>query len=307
MSIRRRVALVFLLAAGAGVAGLLLWLAEDLRPRALEAQEELLVDFAHTLAAQIEVSGLRRKDGQDTPSPILLQAVFARLQVRPVDAQIYRLNKTDIDVRVVVTDRGGQVVFDSDGNRDLGADYSQWRDIARTLVGQYGARATEGDPLYPDGITQYVAAPIRSRGDLVGVVSVGKPARNADRFVQAAILRAAGAALLALLLTAALALLLTRWINQPMRKLQGFASALQRGEAAETPQLGDPTMNDAAAAVAALRSALDGKDYVEGYVHALAHELKSPTAAIVAAAEILQGQPNAADRQRFVGNIAREA
>jgi two-component system sensor histidine kinase CreC len=93
------------------------------------------------------------------------------------------LDKRLIDVRVYVTDATGRVILDTDAGRDLGADYSDWRDVALTLQGRYGARSTDGDPLFRDGTTMYVVAPVTLDGKVIGVVSVGKPTRNAGRFL----------------------------------------------------------------------------------------------------------------------------
>jgi two-component system sensor histidine kinase CreC len=62
-----------------------------------------------------------------------------------------------------------------------------------------------------------------------------------------------------------------------------------------------------ATAVEQMRTQLEGKAYVERYVHTLTHELKSPLAAIRGAAELLQGEMPADQRLRFVGNIDSES
>jgi len=56
-----------------------------------------------------------------------------------------------------------------------------------------------------------------------------------------------------------------------------------------------------------MRTQLEGKAYVEHYVHTLTHELKSPLAAIRGAAELLQGDMSREQQQRFVGNIDSES
>jgi two-component system sensor histidine kinase CreC len=57
-----------------------------------------------------------------------------------------------------------------------------------------------------------------------------------------------------------------------------------------------------------MREELQGKKYVESYLHALTHELKSPLAAIEGAAELLDGDevPEAA-RKKFLRNIRAES
>jgi two-component system sensor histidine kinase CreC len=56
-----------------------------------------------------------------------------------------------------------------------------------------------------------------------------------------------------------------------------------------------------------MRERLDGKEYVEEYVHALTHEIKSPVAAIQGAAELLAEEVPSQERQRFAGNILEQA
>jgi two-component system sensor histidine kinase CreC len=55
-----------------------------------------------------------------------------------------------------------------------------------------------------------------------------------------------------------------------------------------------------------MRDALEGRKYVENYVQALTHEIKSPVAAISGAAELLREEMPAAQRDRFLGNIQAE-
>ena len=182
MKIRTRIFVVFVLVTAAGVFGLVHWMQNELRPNYLQAQEDPLVDLVILLAVMIVEQGLLDPKGQAAPDTALLTRAFDRLAVRRLAARIYALEKTEVDIRVYVTDAGGRVLFDSTG-RDTGADYSQWRDVRLTLRGEYGARTTDGDPLFPDGSTMYVAAPITSGDVIVGAVSVGKPTRSAERFL----------------------------------------------------------------------------------------------------------------------------
>jgi two-component system sensor histidine kinase CreC len=71
------------------------------------------------------------------------------------------------------------------------------------------------------------------------------------------------------------------------------------------PPEGAGEFGDLGRALATMRDRLEGKQYVEQYVHALTHELKSPLAAIRGSAELLEqgeGMP-AADRARFIASI----
>jgi two-component system sensor histidine kinase CreC len=55
-----------------------------------------------------------------------------------------------------------------------------------------------------------------------------------------------------------------------------------------------------------MRVRLEGRDYIEGYVRALTHELKSPVAAIRGAGELLQDDLPAADRAEFATQVVQQ-
>jgi two-component system sensor histidine kinase CreC len=75
----------------------------------------------------------------------------------------------------------------------------------------------------------------------------------------------------------------------------------------EVPHYRGGELKQLATAVEQMRTQLEGKAYVERYVHTLTHELKSPLAAIRGAAELLQDEMPAIQRLRFVGNIDSES
>ena len=307
VSLRARFYLIFALAVATGIVAVVYWLRVDLLPRYMEAQEDILADTAHVLATQVAATALVRRDGAPVPSEALLADSFGPMHARPVQAQISSLFKTEVGLRIYVTDREGIVVFDSENDRDTGADYSKWRDVNRALEDEYGARTTQGDFLYPEGSSMYVAVPIYHGGDVVGTLGVGKSTRNAERFIVAAaerlVLTAAGVLLVALLLGA----VLHRWLSRPLERLHDYAVKLRRGRRETAPLLGNDEVGRIGTAMTELRDALDGKQYVEQYVQSLAHELKSPTAAIAGAAELLDETMPVADRERFVTNIRRES
>ena len=69
------------------------------------------------------------------------------------------------------------------------------------------------------------------------------------------------------------------------------------------PSLGSSELRKLALALESMRQRLEGKNYIEHYVHALTHELKSPLAAIRGAAEILRENPPPNVAAHFTGNI----
>jgi two-component system sensor histidine kinase CreC len=78
----------------------------------------------------------------------------------------------------------------------------------------------------------------------------------------------------------------------------GADAALPRSRAREIAEL--------AAAFAEMRTALEGKAYIERYTQALTHELKAPLSAIRGAAELLSEELPEADRARFLANLRAE-
>jgi len=279
----------------------------EMRPHYMEAQEDPLVDAVQLLARVMAPRGVREPPNGPRLDPAFPARAFEGITGLPVSAQIYGLHKDRVDLRVYVTDAAGQVIYDSDGGRDLGEDYSQWRDVHRTLRGDYGARSTEGDPLFGTGSTMYIAAPIRVGGEIIGAVSLGKPTRNVERFMEGAYRDLVYAAFLVALTALLIAFVLYRWLSRPLQRLHDYARDLQAGKRTPAPRLGRNEVERVAAAMAEMRSALDGKSYVAEYVQSLTHELKSPTAAIRGAAGLLEEEMPREAMERFLGNIRSES
>lgn len=303
MKIRTRLLLAFTLFVFLGIFGLVYWIADEIRPQFLKAQEETLVDAAELMATLVSTQAVVSDENTATINTEPLRQLFSQLRQRTLNARIYNLDKTDVDLRIYLTDRDGRVIFDSDNDRDLGADYSRWRDVHRTLQGEYGARATSGDPLYPEGSTLYIARPILFRGDVIGVLSLGKPTTNASRFIIDIRNNLLLSAFIIALVVSLVGLLLNLWFTRPLQKLQQYAAAISRGERSAPPRLGNNEVGDVGQALETMRSALDGKSYVADYVQSLTHEIKSPLAGIRGAAELLQEPMSEAQREKFLGNI----
>jgi len=283
------------------IVGLAAWLVlsvfvGEIKPGVRQAMEDTLVDTANVLAilAADDMQGGHMQDGQ-----------FARrvsaLAQRDVHARIWGFRKESLDYRVYVTDAHGIVVFDSSG-KDVGRDYSRWNDVYLTLHGRYGARSTPSVPGDENSTVMHVAAPIMAGGRIIGVLTVAKPNRTIAPFIassQLAIQRW-GALLLGVAL--AIGLLISLWFSRELARLQRFAHAVTAGERASPPR-GSGEFGELGQALETMRERLDGKQYVEQYVHSLTHEMKSPLAAIRGAAELLQEDMPEQERQRFAANI----
>lgn len=295
-----RIFLVYFLFVGLAGWFVLSTVMDEIRPGVRQSTEETLVDTANLLA---EILRDEVKNGSLAQGrlPELLKAYGQR---QP-QAQIWGVEKRAVSHRIYATDARGIVLLDSSGAA-VGQDYSRWNDVYLTLRGEYGARSTREDPADEDSSVMYVAAPIKDGEKIIGVVSVAKPNQSLQPYIERSQRRlgwlGAGLIVLGLLIGGAL----SWWLSGSLRQLTRYAGAVSRGERAELPELRGGELKQLAAAVQKMRTELEGKAYVEQYVHTLTHELKSPLAAIRGAAELLESEMPADQRQRFVANIASE-
>lgn len=272
-----------------------------------QSAEETMVDTANLLAEiigqQSGPSGLALRD------PGQLQGTLDAFQLRDIGATIFTVSKSKPSLRVLVTDARGVVVVDSLGEA-AGEDFSRWNDVYLTLRGGYGARTTRLDPDDEDTAVLYVAAPIRVAGEIVGVVTVAKSKTSLiayrERIREALVDTVALTLAVMLLIAGGLSWWFSRSVGVLKRYADTVASDQQGVREVPVPVVAEPELNALAGAMARMRRRLDGKSYVEDYVRGLTHELKSPVAAIAGALELLDGEMSAADRSRFLANIAHE-
>ena len=268
----------------------------EVKPSVREVMEDMLVDTANILA---ELAS------DDLAAGSMASGRFAKqvknYALRPVDAQIWGVAKQSLDFRVYVTDVRGTVLFDSE-NIATGQDYSQWRDVARTLRGQYGARATREVQSDDRTAIMYVAAPVERNGQVIGVLTVAKPMATIQAFIDRAERKIFLNGLLLLALSLAIGVAVTLWVVWSIRKLRHYAQAVGQGERPEVPQIAGE-LGELAVAMDSMRLKLQGHEYMEAYVLALTHELKSPLAAIRGAGELLQDELQEPDRREFAGLV----
>jgi two-component system sensor histidine kinase CreC len=268
----------------------------EIKPSVREVMEDMMVDTANILA---EVAADDLHAGTMTEGRFAKQVgAYAR---RPIDARIWGLDKQTLDFRVYVTDVRGTVVFDS-SSIAVGQDYSQWRDVARTLRGEYGTRATREVQQDDRTSVMYVAAPVKHGDQVIGVLTVAKPVATVQAFVDRAERKMLVSGLWLLGLSAVVGVVVTLWVVLSIRRLRRYANATEAGKKLPLPRIGGE-LGDLARAMQAMRQRVEGRDYIEGYVRALTHELKSPLAAIRGAGELLQDPLPEADRQAFAGDV----
>ncbi|WDE05104.1 two-component system sensor histidine kinase CreC [Thalassomonas viridans] len=301
MSLNLRIFLAYFLILGVAVYLLLDVFMSELKPGMRQSTEDTLVDMSNLLAEVVTQEYL------NTPGDLQnFSADMDRFLQRSYKAKISSIDKQTSDIRIYITDAGGIVKYDSTG-LDVGKDYSRWNDVYLTLRGQYGARSTKSDPDNEFSTVMHVAAPLMLDKEIIGVLTVAKPNVTVQPFIDMARTNIQQRGLSLVLLSLIAALTLSFWLTRSIRKLVNYAATISRGQQTKVPDLRETELAKLAAAIDNMRRELEGKDYVEKYVHALTHELKSPVSAIKGASEILTPQMPADDQARFVGNIRYEA
>ncbi|MCU4122034.1 two-component system sensor histidine kinase CreC [Variovorax sp. N23] len=301
MTKRSRIFLGILLIYAAGIAFLLYRVVSDIDPRYRESAEESLVESSQFMASLVE---------QDVIAGAIntarLEPLFRSVYARQFSAQIYNLHKNRVELRVYVTDRSGRVLFDSLG-RAVGADYSRWADVNRSLAGLYGARTSRDVEVDPRTSVMYVGAPIRWNNEIVGMVSVGKPVQSFGQFVEDARARTLWVGVGSAFALLVLAIIVSVWLVRPFGLISDYIAWARAQKTLSVGRMARRVLDALRGGFSEMRDALTGRNYVSDYVQTFTHEVKSPLSAIRGAAELLQ-EPSMpqAERERFLANIASE-
>ncbi|MDN5565783.1 MAG: two-component system sensor histidine kinase CreC [Psychrobacter sp.] len=198
--------------------------------------------------------------------------------------------KTYSSFRVYVTDSTGLVIYDSrpTSTNAEGQDYSRWNDVYLTLLGQYGARSTPDIDSKRDSSIMYVAQPIKdAAGQLIGVVSVGKPVDSVMPYLDNTRRRMLITMLLISIVALLLAGLVAWWLKQSISLVTHYTRELAEQTKKPYFYLGHE-LNSLTDTIESMKHRLENRAYVSDYVHTLTHELKSPLTAIRASSELLE-------------------
>jgi signal transduction histidine kinase len=214
--------------------------------------------------------------------------------------------------RVVIVDRQGVTVADSDppapGRRDL----STRPEIAAALRGEHTAGSRSSSTL--GGTFLYVAVPVASQGQVYGAVRITYPTSTVDARVRRVWLALAGVAVVVLGAVALVGFALARSTTRPLRALERATTAAARGDLEARAPIGQGpaevrrlavTFNDMAARLGRL---LDSQ---RAFVADASHQLRTPLTALRLRLENLEAAtpPAAADDLRAVvaetGRLAR--
>ncbi|MGQ0709958.1 MAG: two-component system sensor histidine kinase CreC [Rhodoferax sp.] len=281
----------------------------EIKPSAREVMEDLMVDTAHALA-ELASPALAQGGAQLGPDSPLAHSLRQYHQ-RRVDASIWGLHKQTLDLRIYLIGADGRVLLDS-ADQARGQDFSQWRDVVLTLRGEYGARSTRELPGDDRSSVMHVSAPVWVDGRIAGVLTVAKPNRTVQAFIDRAERKLLLQGLWFLALSAAVGVAVTLWMVWNVRRLRRYAQSVQTpasdpaAPAPEVPAV-PGELGDLAQAMEQMRLRLQGREYVEAYVRTLTHELKSPVAALRATGELLQDDLPEADRRAFAAQVVQQS
>lgn len=306
MNLFARLALVYFIILSALLITVLNSFYDDIKPSFRQISEESLVDTANLLA---ELVVLDKSTSSELFDQNFLQNFDRQVQDyrnRTIDAQIWSHRKNQHNINFYITDAQGQVRYHSDDPSQIGEDYSRWLDVSRTLRGEYGARTSRKDKHDELTSAMYVAAPIAINGVTIGVLSVIQPHQSILPFIGKTQRQMLWIGLLVLLTLMLSGVLLVYWYRRMHKRLANYVESIRLGEKASEPKFHDHDFSHLASTLNQLRSELDGKLYIENYIHTLTHELKSPLAAIAAASELLQGPLEKPQQEKFIGNIDAE-
>lgn len=271
---------------------------EEVKPGVRQAMEDALVDTASVLAelATADFEAGKIQTGH-------FAAALNEYQTRANKANIWGVTKVSADYRVYITDIKGIVIFDS-AQLALGQDYSQWNDVYLTLQGKYGVRSSVEIAGGANGDTvMYVAAPIKKNETILGSLTVAKPNRTLLPFIERAQQKIIRWGALLFILSLTVGGLFTWRFTSKINKLREYAILVSNGKSAIAPTSSNDELTELALAMQAMRSELDGKQYVQDSVQHLTHELKSPITAIQAALELISPSMPAEKQAQFMAQI----
>lgn len=270
----------------------LYYVQKTVRPSAKRVVEDSLVDTS------VLLSHIVADDVADLSKDELNQSLNAKLShafINP-DEPLWYHQKSKSTYHIYITDGTGVVIYDSRG-ASVGADFSRWNDVYLTLRGKYGARSTD----IGGHSVMYVASPIVSDGQIIGVVSIGKPTQTLIPYINKSTDEIIKIILTIMAITLATATLMAWWLRRSIDSVNRYT----KGLASTAPPhfyLGRE-LNELMVSIHAMKDTIENKAYVSEYVHTLTHELKSPLTAIRASSEILTDALSLAEREQFTGII----
>ena len=278
MKIRTAIYGAYVAASAVGLAVLMRFMLAEVRPRYVTGLRQSLQDSATLVAGTLQ--------GRTKAEAHQLLAAPASFTIRLEAAN-------------------GEVLFGTP-EPPVAGDSEYGSDTGRATIRQAGDRLLDGGAPLSE-VEVRAVAPVRLADEPGARLVLSRSFRSVNAVVWSERVKLASVALVI-----AGAMLLAGWwiaarLTRALERLTDYALAVRDGRPATAPP-GSRAEEIAALARAfeQMRDALEGRQHVERYTQALAHEVKAPLAAIQGAAELMQEDMPAEQRDRFLANIRRE-
>jgi signal transduction histidine kinase len=183
----------------------------------------LLVPLALNLSRRVDAEIKSEAQGQ---AQLLGSLVAERLTDRAQLERVADRSARDLGGRVIVVDRRGRLLADSDGPSR--GSYASRPEIAKALDGRPSQGERHSDTLGEDLL--FTAVPVVDQGRTVGAVRVTQRVDAVNKEVRNDVLALIGVAAVVLLLGLGVAWLLASSLARPLRKLAGTARDVADGD-----------------------------------------------------------------------------
>lgn len=185
------------------------------------------------------------------------------------------------NVRVVVINRDSIAVIVSDADAEPGEDFSNRPEVARALTGQPDTGVRPSATL--DADLFYVAVPVLSGDDVLGVVRISAPERTVEDRTQDRVRGLFLVALISLLIAVAVALAVSSTVTRPLARLRAATQALAAGNLDTRAEIdeGPPELRDLAVSFNTMASRLQSLvDRQRAFAGTASHQLRTPLTAL---------------------------
>jgi signal transduction histidine kinase len=215
----------------------------------------------------------------------------------PLPARAIRDTISGTRARVVVVNRHGIVILDTDGSATVGRSLAGATDIAAALRGTRvsGRSELQAD----DAIVAYATVPSTSQGVIDGAVRIAYPTATLDERVRDVWLQLGLLCLGVLAAVAVVGVLVARGVTRPLRNLEHASDRLGRGDLAT--RLDETDGPEELRRVAATFNRMAGqlRDLIESqsqFVANASHQLRTPLTALRLRLENLEAGAGDEDR-----------